>query len=869
MMPTITKTVRLISSAVLLSAVILASVVNVSASDVPFTYVIDYSPNLIGNTEFYEKLKVSPPDLYHVGPVTPFHSLWGAGDGYGAGHYPQASPERIRERIEEISAFVQEMKRAGVKEVCPYIFSMGMWGDHEKRTGFWEFYDNWDQYREFGFGPRPLDDPYTWMQMGRRKQEGHDFYFYQPCVNHPGWRSYLAGAVRNIARCGYDGVFMDVNTLMCTNEPCQKAFDVYLAKKYSPAQLRQNFGTADLSEINLTDVYNRFERCVLDHFRTFLEQRYDARERETLFATADVGTLRLENDWRLLRCVMQESHGEFVPQEKLKSYLIARCGTTVLAEVPDRLRPRFVQIMLRSAFQEYLGSEFLKSVLRERFGTDTLQRRGNPTPRDLLLWAETQMFWSESMAGLFRHVRDVGRQAREQAGMSPEFFLDANVGTMAHIDGVNKRRVNAIDLNRWADDVDYMLFEEMQQPGMLSNEVIVDYIFHHKWAYAAGTRGCMLVYKVQDEYAAELANAEAAAGGSAGALIQPGMAAPEARRKYRAFFENSRGLFENNVSYADVAVAFFFDQTYYENIENLRETYQLVLHFSDNHVLFDLITERNFDDIYRYRAAILPDIRFMSEEQIATAESYAAQGGNLIIIGDTATRYMNAQPRPRPGFEHLFDGVEADANGVKMRRFGGGSIAWCRDPRVLLPERGADIFNLMEERANALYDTMDYVERAIMIEETSPALILDYIRKIVGEEIAVAAGNVPASLRLSAYIVPAESDGKKIVVHLVNYNLPIVKDDEKSVRDPESGEVWQVYSRSLPPMSARNVEISMRLPQGTDVVSVKLHDPKFAAEKLEFGVENGKARFVVPKVHIYKAVEIVLASAGQQTTASR
>jgi hypothetical protein len=295
-------------------------------------------------------------------------------------------------------------------------------------------------------------------------------------------------------------------------------------------------------------------------------------------------------------------------------------------------------------------------------------------------------------------------------------------------------------------------------------------------------------------------------------------------------------------------------------MENLRETYQLVLHFADNHVLFDLITEQNFDSIDKYRVVVLPDIRFMSEEQIARAESYAAEGGNLIIIGEGATQYLTARPRPQPGFQHLFDGIEPDENGVKVRRLGNGTVAWCQDPRVLVPERHADMFNLMEEKANALYDVMEYVEGALKVEETRPALILDYIRRMVGEEVSVAGSDVPKSLRISAYMVPGESDQKRLVVHLVNYNLPIEIDAEKSVRDAERGEVWRVYSRSLPPISARDIAVSIKLPNGAEVVGAQLHEPGFAASILDVAVEDGRASFVVPCVTTYRAAEIVLST---------
>jgi hypothetical protein len=83
-----------------------------------------------------------------------------------------------------LQGYVRSLHEAGVDTVIPYIRDVLVFGDHIKRTGFWEFYDRWDDYERFGFGKRPAADPVEWMQKERRNVfPEKDLYVYEPCIN--------------------------------------------------------------------------------------------------------------------------------------------------------------------------------------------------------------------------------------------------------------------------------------------------------------------------------------------------------------------------------------------------------------------------------------------------------------------------------------------------------------------------------------------------------------------------------------------------------------------------------------------------------------------------------------------------------------
>lgn len=145
----------------------------------------------------------------------------------------------------------------------PYIGFRSLAGDHEKRQGFWNFYDHWDDYEEW-LGPRPAEDPTTWLV---RDLEGDiaagicggyspDYFAplhrYQACPNNPNWHNFLRTLCRLAAECDYDGIFPDNTTYggdYC--EHCQARFRKFLAESYEPAEIERLCGTRRLDDIRL------------------------------------------------------------------------------------------------------------------------------------------------------------------------------------------------------------------------------------------------------------------------------------------------------------------------------------------------------------------------------------------------------------------------------------------------------------------------------------------------------------------------------------------------------------------------------------------------------------------------------------------
>ena len=215
----------------------------------PFTYLINYGEEVLSD-EFIAKLAEAPPKLLHVGLIMPFKSAWGATTGFSSrahGFGRLLPPEKVEESMDGVKRFISKVREAGVEYVIPYICSQTIVGDHVKRTGFWEFYDRWEDYLGFGVPPKPDEDPINWMQQEYICTPNYQYPLirYRPCINNPYWREWLRFVARQIASLGYDGVFVDNNVMSCYCSRCQRKFREYLSSKYTPEELKKRLGFSD------------------------------------------------------------------------------------------------------------------------------------------------------------------------------------------------------------------------------------------------------------------------------------------------------------------------------------------------------------------------------------------------------------------------------------------------------------------------------------------------------------------------------------------------------------------------------------------------------------------------------------------------
>ena len=827
----------------------------------PFTYCAWYLADPTAPA-FLDPLAASPPDLFHLGYQIPFKGALGPTYGHELFTDAILPPEEIPREAARIKDLIKKMREAGVQRIIPYVYTMAFFGNPEKRTGFFRFFDHWDEYRAFGLGPKPPGDPTLWSQVPGPQPLGGgppDVLHYNPCINHPAWREYLDLVVRQLAGVGYDGMFFDVNTLYCYCPYCEAGFDVYLFEKYGPQGLRDAFGTDDTRELNLSRIYRDFEDTILKGFKEYLVRIWDREHLAEILGIFDASQAKLDEDWRLLRCYMHQSVEEYPPREGFDHYLKTEFAHTRVDGVAPEEREAFIQAVLRHHFQAYLESEELASVLKARFGSADIRRRCCGTQRDLLLWVETERFWCDSMAGLFARLKTVGRETLREKGNTGDFFTVANLGSMNTVDGLDKRRVDGIDLVRWAPMADMQMFEEMPQAGSLESGVIISNIFAFRWAMAAGTRAGTLLYKVTDDTAADLANAEAAAGGG-GAFIQGQLAAPESRNRWKRFFAEHRDLWEGGESLARVGLLFWSDQVFYEYPEHLAMVYRLVSILSETQVPFDIVTEQGIGTLARYDVVIAPMLRYLDPPQAEALLAYAHGGGNLVVIEPFAADDKWA--RPAPG--DILSRLRSAEPGMHAAPHGNGRILIL--PADAVPKRQSDLWNLMEERGGDFARARQYLDNArredIRNRLDLGAKFVADLGTCLGKGLRWCASSTDPGVFIHAYLLPETRErDARVVVHLVNYRVPI-----RMEKEPKEGQdaMWAVVTKSGPPSEQQDLEITIPLPDHVRIRGVTSSSPTEPPGQPTCRPDANCARIGIQQLKLYKAIVIELEHDGEK-----
>ncbi len=566
----------------------------------PITYVIDYEDHLDFADEYVSRIARAPPELLHLGHEVPFNNTWGPLEEK-EDHLSLMSPEEVENRIESISSFTEKLHQAGVEVLIPYICNQTIAGHPERRKGIWEFYDHWEDYSDFGFGPKP-PDPEKWLA---REEYGNPHFNYEirhkafvalgmrryaPCPNNPHYNRYQKGIVENIAKVGYDGVFVDNCILNCYCYHCQSRFKEYIQDNYSARDQFEFFGFQDPMDIQLSTKGNRFHWVKTQPtFRKFLREQFSSEVLKRWLGTEDPDQARIEEG-----------------------------GNGWLWNMADR-------------YLLWMETSYSPEERHRMFGSSEVANWGIMDPKDRALWAETKIFWAKSVARNLKLIRNFGES------ISSNFFVVPNWGEMQLTDGNKFREEIGHDMGIWQGESDWQMFEESNEPGMIAPGVYLDFILELKFALANGVPGAILSHVSGDQNTVELSHAECLAG--LGSFIQRKDLFPDVRSKYRAFHREQSALLEGCHPYYQVGLAYFYDQLHLENLSHMRQVYKFTRYLNDQHVLFSIITEADLvaGNNLPCNVLILPDLRYISDEQVAGLENFLSQGGICFATGQFAS----------------------------------------------------------------------------------------------------------------------------------------------------------------------------------------------------------------------------------------
>lgn len=760
-------------------------------TSVPFTYEIDYREGQAEDPAYLQRFQEAPPDLFHGGADLRYLGRF----GFGAMVYESRSVSHEQWR-ETVGAYTRALHERGVRWVIPYLCNQTIAGNDATRYGAWEVYDHWNDFAALGLGPRP-PDPIMWMQRepgGRLHynykrmcfaERGHDpvNVRYAACPNNPHWRSLCNAEARLAAEAGFDGLFIDNCILHCYCEACEAAFQAYLRRTYTEETLSAAFGTDEYEQIALYKEGDlRHWARSFDKFNPWLEKRYPPDERRIHFDTTGA---------------LDEEHVDNAG------------GGMLFGETTAFVAEHMFWPGVRPTYE------------RVRLLNPALQ-----SPAGLLRWAETQRFWAASIGAMLSEMTEAG------CAVKPDFFVIPNWGTMQRVEAAAGRAEDAKNMRLWKPGADWQMYEEDFTTGQIAPGIVLDYDMQLRFAFANGVRAMVLPYNLPGEDIAEVAIAEAAAAG--GSVYVATRRYPGVFARYRDFFREHGRLYEGYQSAARIALAHFFDQVHFVNIEHLRQVHALNRSLADQQMLFDHLIE---DDCTRerladYDAIILPQVVYLSDAQVDALSGFAAHGGTLILIGEVGTCDAYARRRAAPpGF------------GPPERVFRFPSIAAALphagielEPALQATKRGA-FLTVGQDEPNASYLYLrDLDQRLGFKRYQDPGPLTGVIARAAAGETHVLPPWAASGVRCHAWR-RSEGDAQVLVLHLVNENVPL------AVPEPE---------RRVQPV--RELPVALPLPADARILSATLYVPGDPERVLS--LQSRDEPLVLEELHAYAVIEI-------------
>ncbi len=74
----------------------------------------------------------------------------------------------------------------------------------------------------------------------------------------------------------------------------------------------------------------------------------------------------------------------------------------------------------------------------------------------------------------------------------------------------------------------------------------------------------------------------------------------------------------------------------------------------ESHVLFDIVTPLNLNELGKYKVLFLPNIACLSEKEVAAIRAFVADGGGVVGTYEVSTKDEMNQPLPQPALSDVF-----------------------------------------------------------------------------------------------------------------------------------------------------------------------------------------------------------------------
>ena len=302
-------------------------------------------------------------------------------------------------------------------------------------------------------------------------------------------------------------------------------------------------------------------------------------------------------------------------------------------------------------FREFLRRKYTAKQRRERLGFENMDyvnppqwNKENPPSGLRVIFDPLIQEWIDFRCQV---MADALRQVAAYAkSLNAEVVIEINPGG---ITGANRAWESGIDHARLLPYTQAFWSEEANQPGLTPDGRLVSRVRSYKLARAF--RNILLTYTAGDSLALAECLAFNQTLGCVGSDPLDALT-----RKYIDFYRAHRDLFRGTQDAGQVALLRSYPSITYDHPRAQLSAVLAEQALIETHVPFDLVFDKDLDNLGRHKVLILPDSECLSDVQLATIGKFVEQGGGLLALGKAGLYDQWRRPRAAPGLAGLVDG---------------------------------------------------------------------------------------------------------------------------------------------------------------------------------------------------------------------
>lgn len=475
-------------------------------------------------------------------------------------------------------------------------------------------------------------------------------------------------------------------------------------------------------------------------------------------------------------------------------------------------------------FREYLQSSYSPAELTDRLGFSDVKYVLPPKidwPLTVIEDPLYQLWTAFRCRQVNRYYSEMRRFVRD---LNPAVVIDCNPSS--GMSGTNTIWYQGISYPGLYPHLDISWTEEGDYAGVTPDGILVSKIRTYKTGSTLGTQ--IITYTAGTGYyggegtgtaamAESMAFNRQSLGMVGGILEAPKI--PENQKRYIKFFHDNFEYYKDVQNIADVAVLYSYASMGFNNDRPAVSFMLFTQALIQSQVPFDIIFDKNLNDLSKYRVLVLADQECLGDNQISLIREYVEKGGGLVAT-EQSSLYTERRLRRRDfGLKDLFKvsappwqrtvKVEKDLDiALVQNRIGQGRVAYIPAIKPAIPK-----------------------PPTVRMDSKYWKLPLN-LQELIGAVKWAASGGlslkVKASNSLAIVTELMEQSGKdRRLVHLINYAGPQGK-------------------------MADSVEVNVEIPEGKEVRKVTLLTPDgTGTQTLPGRTGHGRISFTVPRLHTY------------------